>query len=83
MQAAPVRATQVRTTATTSAPVRATAIPSVADALRAVESLLLSGGQRTARRNAWTSVLEDRRRAKDRVETLRVLEEAGTATRTS
>ncbi|MFI7317546.1 hypothetical protein [Streptomyces venezuelae] len=84
MQAAPVRATQVRTTATSAAPpVRATAIPSVADALRAVESLLMSGGQRTARRNAWTSVLEDRRRAKDRVEALRVLEEAGTATRTS
>lgn len=56
------------------APVRATALPSVAGALRAVESLLLSGGQRTARRNAWTSVLEDRRRAKDRVETERVIE---------
>ncbi|MER5885209.1 hypothetical protein ABT160_15380 [Streptomyces sp. NPDC001941] len=54
--------------------VRATAIPSVTDALRAVESLLLSGGQRTARRNAWTAVLEDRRRAKDRVETQHVLE---------
>lgn len=49
-------------------PVRATAIPSVTDALRAVESLLLSSGQRTARRNAWTAVLEDRRRAQDRVE---------------
>ncbi|MEU8955689.1 hypothetical protein AB0C93_15435 [Streptomyces sp. NPDC048518] len=83
MQAAPVRATQVRTTATTATPVRATAIPSVGDALRAVESLLMSGGQRTARRNAWTSVLEDRRRAKDRVEALRVLEESVTATRTS
>ena len=57
-----------------AAPVRATAIPSFTDALRAVESLLMSGGQRTARRNAWTSVLEDRRRAKDRVETERVLE---------
>ncbi|MEV7234677.1 hypothetical protein AB0N06_12065 [Streptomyces sp. NPDC051020] len=55
-------------------PVRATAIPSVTDALRAVESLLLSRGQRTARRNAWTAVLEDRRRAKDRVETEYVLE---------
>ncbi|GAA3478937.1 SCO2195 family GlnR-regulated protein [Streptomyces sp. NPDC005151] len=55
-------------------PVRATAIPSVTDALRAVESLLLSSGQRTARRNAWTAVLEDRRRAKDRVETEYVLE---------
>ncbi|MER6101108.1 hypothetical protein ABT115_01850 [Streptomyces sp. NPDC001832] len=57
-------------------PVRATAIPSVTDALRAVESLLLSGGQRTARRNAWTAVLEDRRRAKDRVEAQSVLEAA-------
>ncbi|MEV0635783.1 hypothetical protein AB0I77_12575 [Streptomyces sp. NPDC050619] len=56
-------------------PVRATAIPSVTDALRAVESLLMSSGQRTARRNAWTSVLEDRRRAKDRVEAQRVLEQ--------
>ncbi|MFJ5223844.1 hypothetical protein [Streptomyces sp. NPDC088400] len=50
------------------------ALPSVAGALRAVESLLLSSGQRTARRNAWTAVLEDRRRAKDRVETQHVLE---------
>ncbi|MFJ4693386.1 hypothetical protein [Streptomyces sp. NPDC088766] len=58
-----------------AAPVRATAIPSITDALRAVESLLMSGGQRTARRNAWTSVLEDRRRAKDRFEAQRVLEE--------
>ncbi|WDM11537.1 hypothetical protein J3S85_08370 [Streptomyces lavenduligriseus] len=57
-------------------PVRATAIPSFTDALRRVESLLLSGGQRTARRNAWTSVLEDRRRAKDRVEAQRFLERA-------
>ncbi|ARF72174.1 hypothetical protein ACIOD0_12630 [Kitasatospora albolonga] len=52
-----------------AAPVRAHALPSVTTALRAVESLLLSSGQRTARRNAWTAVLEDRRRAKDRVET--------------
>ncbi|MGN5378434.1 hypothetical protein ACQ4WX_16055 [Streptomyces lasalocidi] len=59
-----------------AAPVRATAIPSFTDALRAVEHLLMSGGQRTARRNAWTSVLEDRRRAKDRVEAQRVLEQA-------
>ncbi|MCW8218853.1 MULTISPECIES: SCO2195 family GlnR-regulated protein [Streptomyces] len=57
-----------------AAPVRAHAIPSVTNALRAVESLLLSGGQRTARRNAWTAVLEDRRRAKDRVEAEHVLE---------
>ncbi|MEU0660927.1 MULTISPECIES: SCO2195 family GlnR-regulated protein [Streptomyces] len=54
--------------------VRANALPRVTDALRAVESLLLGGGQRTARRNAWTSVLEDRRRAKDRVEAQHVLE---------
>ncbi|WP_335931833.1 SCO2195 family GlnR-regulated protein [Streptomyces sp. PTD5-9] len=57
-------------------PVRATAVPSVTHALRAVESLLLAGGQRTARRNAWTAVLEDRRRAKDRVEAEHVLEAA-------
>ncbi|MBT2525657.1 MULTISPECIES: hypothetical protein [Streptomyces] len=63
-------------------PVRATAIPSVTDALRAVESILMRGGQRTARRNAWTSVLEDRRRAKDRVEAQHVLEAvAGRASR--
>ncbi|MCX4551534.1 hypothetical protein OG204_09200 [Streptomyces sp. NBC_01387] len=61
--------------------VRATAIPTVTSALRAVESLLLSNGQRTARRNAWTSVLEDRRRAKDRVDAQHVLE--AVATRTS
>ncbi|MEU0054014.1 hypothetical protein ABZ299_08545 [Streptomyces sp. NPDC006184] len=61
-----------------AAPVHATAIPSFTDALRAVESLLMSGGQRTARRNAWTSVLEDRRRAKDRVEAQRFLEQAAT-----
>ncbi|MYR43741.1 hypothetical protein [Streptomyces sp. SID5910] len=65
MQAAPVRATTVR----------ATAIPSFTTALRAVESLLMNSGQRTARRNAWTSVLEDRRRAKDRIETERVLQQ--------
>ncbi|MGW0122494.1 SCO2195 family GlnR-regulated protein [Streptomyces sp. NPDC003327] len=54
--------------------VRVTAIPSVTDALRAVEALLLGAGQRTARRNAWTSVLEDRRRAKDRIEAQHVME---------
>ncbi|GAA2805071.1 hypothetical protein [Streptomyces showdoensis] len=57
-----------------AAQIRATALPSVTDALRAVESLLLSRGQRRARSNAWTSVLEDRRRAKDRVEAQHVLE---------
>ncbi|MFF1479503.1 hypothetical protein ACFVYD_18400 [Streptomyces sp. NPDC058301] len=54
--------------------VRATALPSVSDALRAMESLLMGAGQRTARRNAWTAVLEDRRRAKDRTEAQHVLE---------
>ncbi|URM91626.1 hypothetical protein LUW75_18470 [Streptomyces sp. MRC013] len=52
------------------------AVPSVTGALRAVEALLLRGGQRTARRNAWTSVLEDRRRARARVEAQHVLEAA-------
>ncbi|MGW0789705.1 SCO2195 family GlnR-regulated protein [Streptomyces sp. NPDC002911] len=56
-----------------AAPVRANAIPTVTTALRAVESLLMSGGQRTARRNAWTAVLEDRRRAQDRVAAEHVL----------
>jgi hypothetical protein len=37
-------------------------------ALRAVESFLLRGGQQTARRNAWAAVVEDRRRARDRRE---------------
>ncbi|MER6618188.1 SCO2195 family GlnR-regulated protein [Streptomyces xantholiticus] len=69
MQAAPVRH------------VSANPIPSVAGALRAMEELLMRGGQRTARRNAWTAVLEDRRRAKDRVEAQHVLE--AVATRTS
>lgn len=41
----------------------------VASALRAVEIFLLrGGGQRTARRNAWTAVCEDRQRAQDRRE---------------
>ncbi|MGW1376209.1 SCO2195 family GlnR-regulated protein [Streptomyces sp. NPDC002446] len=66
MQAAPLRATP------------ALPIPSVTGALRAVEAVLMRGGQRTARRNAWTSVLEDRRRAKDRYEAEYVLEAAAT-----
>jgi hypothetical protein len=61
-----------------AAPVRTNAIPTFTEALRAIESLLMSGGQRTARQNAWTSVLEDRRRAKDRVEAQRVLDAAAT-----
>jgi hypothetical protein len=38
----------------------------VAGALRAVETFLLSGGQQTARRNAWAAVVADRQRARDR-----------------
>ncbi len=59
-----------------AAPVRAIAIPTLSDAFRGLESLLMSG----ARRNAWTAVLEDRKRAKDRVETEHVLEAAATRT---
>ncbi|MER5480630.1 hypothetical protein ABT026_27200 [Streptomyces sp. NPDC002734] len=56
------------------APPSSPSLPSLSGALLAVESLLLGGGQRTARRNAWTSVLEDRRRARDRIEVQRVLD---------
>ncbi|MEU1629090.1 hypothetical protein ABZ746_27995 [Streptomyces sp. NPDC020096] len=52
----------------------ATTTTSVTGALRAVEAFLLRGGQQTARRNAWTAVLEDRRRAKDRREAQHVLD---------
>ena len=38
----------------------------VSRGLRAVESFLLSGGQQTARRNAWAAVVADRQRARDR-----------------
>ncbi|WP_330176170.1 hypothetical protein OG875_23315 [Streptomyces sp. NBC_01498] len=72
MQAAPEGPlTEVMAAAT-----RPTPLPSVSHALRAMESLLLSSGQRRARRNAWTAVLEDRRRAQDRVEAQHVLEAA-------
>ncbi|GAA4695041.1 hypothetical protein [Streptomyces buecherae] len=54
--------------------------PTVAVALRAIEGLLLGAGQRTARRNAWTAVLEDRRRAKARHEAEHVLEAVATRT---
>ncbi|MER6914193.1 hypothetical protein ABT354_21180 [Streptomyces sp. NPDC000594] len=74
MQAAPVRPIRPVPSVGSARLVRAQALPSVTGALRAMESLLLGGGQRTARRNAWTAVLEDRRRAKDRVETQHVLE---------
>lgn len=43
--------------------------------LRTVESLLLfQGGQRTARRNAWDSVCDDRARAEARAEATDILE---------
>ncbi|MFC5724096.1 hypothetical protein ACFP1Z_28405 [Streptomyces gamaensis] len=48
--------------------------PSLRDALRALEMVLLRTGHRTARRNAWIAVLEDRRRAKDRREAQHLLE---------
>jgi hypothetical protein len=54
-----------------AAPVRqSTILPaaSVTGALRVVESFLLRGAEQTARRNAWSAVLEDRKRAKDRRE---------------
>ncbi|MFF5721874.1 hypothetical protein [Streptomyces buecherae] len=54
--------------------------PTVAVALRAIEGLLLGAGQRTARRNAWTAVLEDRRRARARHEAEHVLEAVATRT---
>ncbi|WP_443075797.1 SCO2195 family GlnR-regulated protein [Streptomyces sp. TRM 70351] len=55
--------------------------PSLSDALRALETVLLRGGHSTARRNAWTSVLEDRRRARDRLEVAHVLQAAAEGTR--
>ncbi|MDT0379634.1 hypothetical protein RM572_12745 [Streptomyces sp. DSM 42041] len=42
-------------------------------ALRTLEGLLLDGGGRTARRNAWQAVLEDRSRARARAEAERLL----------
>ncbi|MFC1416728.1 hypothetical protein [Streptacidiphilus cavernicola] len=45
---------------------------SVGDALRMAESVLLGGGQQTARRNAWDAVCENRRHAQDRDDVSRV-----------
>ncbi len=36
-------------------------------ALRLAESVLLAGGQRQARQNAWAAVCENRRHAADRI----------------
>ncbi|MFD0276006.1 hypothetical protein ACFVHB_19150 [Kitasatospora sp. NPDC127111] len=41
-------------------------IRSMGTALRLAESVLLAGGQRQARRNAWAAVCENRRYAADR-----------------
>ncbi len=41
------------------------------NALRLAESVLLAGGQRHARQNAWAAVCENRRHAADRAGTLR------------
>ncbi|MCU7825161.1 hypothetical protein KSNIM_26685 [Kitasatospora sp. DSM 101779] len=41
-------------------------MPSVGGALRYAESVLLAGGQRQARRNAWAAVCENRRHAAER-----------------
>ncbi|GAA2600782.1 hypothetical protein [Streptomyces axinellae] len=43
-------------------------------ALEGLEQFLLAGGRRTARHNAWTAVLEDRRRARARHEAEQVFE---------
>jgi len=43
---------------------------SMGDALRMAESVLLGGGQQTARRNAWDAVCENRRQAEDREDIL-------------
>ncbi|MEC4017193.1 SCO2195 family GlnR-regulated protein [Streptomyces sp. H27-D2] len=76
MQAAPAH--QSVRPVRSSRPATPVVRPTVTGTLRALESLLLRGGQRTARRNAWTSVLEDRRRAQDRHEVQDVLEAVAT-----
>jgi hypothetical protein len=55
----------------------------VSGALRAVESFLLRGGQQTARRNAWTAVVADRRRAEDRREAEYAMDALVSGARTS
>src|SRR5262249_55223047 len=56
-------------------PITAAVPGRVTGALRTVEAVLLrGGGQRTARRNAWAAVCEDRRRAGDRREAQSVLD---------
>ncbi|MER8182669.1 hypothetical protein [Kitasatospora sp. NPDC094015] len=43
-------------------------VRSVGDAVRLAERVLLAGGQRRARINAWSAVCENRRHAADRVD---------------
>ncbi|MFF4405646.1 SCO2195 family GlnR-regulated protein [Streptomyces sp. NPDC002536] len=76
MQAAPGNALTATATRASSALPSTLSVrpPSVTGALRALEELLMRSGQRTARRNAWTAVLEDRRRARDRREAQHLLE---------
>jgi hypothetical protein len=74
-----VTVTTDTTQATEAAPVHVAVTPrrpSLTGALLVVESLLLGGGRRTAQRNAWSSVVEDRQRARDRIEAQRVLDRA-------
>lgn len=54
---------------------RQSTIPgAAAGALRAVEYLLFRRAEETARRNAWSAVLEDRKRARDRREAQHVMD---------
>jgi hypothetical protein len=78
MQAATAHRTAVSPAAILPSTITPSPFPTFGTALRAVESLLLGGGQATARRNAWAAVLEDRRRAKDRREVEHVLEAVAT-----
>ena len=49
--------------------------------LESLERLLLGRGHHTARRNAWSAVQEDRRRARARTEAERLLDSAREGTR--
>ncbi|TKA08583.1 SCO2195 family GlnR-regulated protein [Actinacidiphila oryziradicis] len=49
-------------------------VQQITGALRVVESFLFRGAEQTARRNAWSAVLEDRKRAKDRREAQHVID---------
>lgn len=67
----PVEAAPIRTPVRTG---NAGPAASVTGALRVVESFLLRGAEQTARRNAWSAVLEDRKRARDRREAQHVID---------